>query len=229
MMLNFVRKLLPRAGDLRSPVRGSRTPPTPATRALLRQPLPFLRSPRALMAERRAWAPRPARPLPCLRKAWQRTEGKSTGTSARPHHPWGPTCPAGQPGLRAGSHLALPGRHPGQLRQERRPDSGGLRPAAGAEGGRPPLLLASVSSPNNGAAHLRRSRLCSAPARPILTAAVPVRRGEAGAQEGSVLSTHVQLGVDPGPGLLSLRPPRQPRQPLEQEEQEVRGWTWGRL
>ncbi|CAN0517957.1 unnamed protein product [Rangifer tarandus platyrhynchus] len=47
-------------------------------------------------------------------------------------------------------------------------------------------------------------------------------RGEAGAQEGSVLSTHVQPGADPGPSLLSLRPPGRPRQPLEQEEQEIR-------
>ncbi|CAI9175099.1 unnamed protein product [Rangifer tarandus platyrhynchus] len=50
----------------------------------------------------------------------------------------------------------------------------------------------------------------------------PVCRGEAGAQEGSVLSTHVQPGADPGPSLLSLRPPGRPRQPLEQEEQEIR-------
>ena len=41
-----------------------------------------------------------------------------------------------------GSHLALPGRHPGQLRQERHPDFRGLSPTAGAEGGPPPLPLA---------------------------------------------------------------------------------------
>lgn len=63
-----------------------------------------------------------------------------------PTSPWGPTCPTRQPGIqagvRAGSHLALPGRHPGQLRQERHPDFGGLGPTAEAEGGPPPLPLA---------------------------------------------------------------------------------------
>lgn len=40
------------------------------------------------------------------------------------------------------SHLALPGRHPGQLRRERRPDFRGRGPTAGAEGGPAPPPLA---------------------------------------------------------------------------------------
>ena len=45
----------------------------------------------------------------------------------------------------------------------------------------------------------------------------PVRRGEAEAQEGNALSTQVQLGADPRPGLPSLGPPGGPRQPPQRK------------
>lgn len=142
MMLNFVRNCFPEQATSTFRVQGR--PPT--SRALLQQPLPTLHSPRALVAKRREWAPRPARALPSLLRAWQRMEGKPTGTPTSPHQPpWGPTCPTGQPGIQAGgwagSHPALPSRHPGQVRRERRPDFRGLGPTAGAEGGPAPPPL----------------------------------------------------------------------------------------
>lgn len=45
----------------------------------------------------------------------------------------------------------------------------------------------------------------------------PVRRGEAEAQEGNALSTQVQLGADPRPGVPSLGPPGGPQQPLQRK------------
>lgn len=154
-------------------------------------------------------------------------EGKPPGTPTSPHQPlWGPTCPTGQPGIqaggRAGSHLALPGRHPGQLRRERRPDFRGRGPTAGAEGGPAPPPLACFLPEQRGCTspvvlallHVCTARThCSCP---------PSAEGRLRPRRETLCPPRSSWGRTPG---LASRGPLQ----RKKEGQEDRGPTWRQL